>query len=111
MAAKISHILVWGFCGNPPRESIPIAQALTTPTAKNAKAIIDLSFPKHQQHKRHGAPKLRPKPELSAATPSLNAPSPVMLDARSRLRGTDQDLAVRQGLRLIFGRRFCSRLL
>jgi hypothetical protein len=64
MAAKISHILVWGFCDSPPRESIPIAQALTTPTAKNAKAIIDLSFPRHQQHKRHGAPKLRPKPEL-----------------------------------------------
>jgi len=70
MAAKISHILVRGFCDSPPRESTPIAQALTTPTAKNAKAIIDLSFPKHQQHKRHGAQKLRPKPELSAATPS-----------------------------------------
>jgi hypothetical protein len=55
MAAKISHILVRGFCDSPPRESIPVAQALTTPTAKNAKAIIDLSFPQHQQHKRHGA--------------------------------------------------------
>jgi hypothetical protein len=55
MAAKISHILVWGFCDSPPRESIPIAQALTTPTAKNAKAIIDLSFPPDHQHKLHGA--------------------------------------------------------
>jgi hypothetical protein len=55
MAAKISHILVRGFCDSPPRESIPVAQALTTPTAKNAIAIIDLSFPQHQQHKRHGA--------------------------------------------------------
>jgi hypothetical protein len=55
MAAKISHILVRGFCDSPPRESIPVAQALTTPIAKNAKAIIDLSFPQHQQHKRHGA--------------------------------------------------------
>jgi hypothetical protein len=73
MAAKISHILVWGFCDNPPRESIPIAQPLTTPTAKNAKAIIHLSFPQHQQRKRHRAPNLRPRPELSAATPSLNA--------------------------------------
>jgi hypothetical protein len=70
MAAKISHILVWGFSDNPPRESIPIAQALTIPTAKNSKAIIDLSFPQHQQHKRQGAPKLRPRPELSAATSS-----------------------------------------
>jgi hypothetical protein len=55
MAAKISHILVRGFCDSPPRESIPIAQALTTPTAKNSKAIIDLSFSQHQQHKRQGA--------------------------------------------------------
>jgi hypothetical protein len=45
MAAKISHILVRGFCDSPPRESIPVAQALTTPTAKNAKAIIDYLCP------------------------------------------------------------------
>jgi len=88
MAAKISHILVRGFCDSPPHKSIPIAQALTTPTAKNAKAIIDLSFPQQQQHKRHCAPKLR----SSAATP-FNALSPVMLDAQSRSHGTDQDLA------------------
>jgi hypothetical protein len=54
-AAIIKYILRLGFCDIPPRESIPIAQALTTPTAKNAKAIIDLSFPQQQQHKRHGA--------------------------------------------------------
>jgi hypothetical protein len=45
MAAKISHILVWGFCDSPPRESIPIAQALTTPTAKMLKPSSIYLFP------------------------------------------------------------------
>ena len=35
------------------RESIPIAQALTTPTAKNAKAVIRLSVSEHEQDKGH----------------------------------------------------------
>jgi len=53
MAAKISHVLVRGFCDSPSRESIPIAQALTTPTAKNSKAIIRLSVSQHEQDKGH----------------------------------------------------------
>jgi hypothetical protein len=45
MAAKISHILVLGFCDSPPRESIPVAQHCLPRPQKMLKSSSVYLFP------------------------------------------------------------------